>query len=68
MMSLDQRRVELSAKGLIACRHCHAPADISIFNSSPIKLICPRCHVTLGSWTTAELAVAEIAAFVSAKQ
>jgi len=37
-MPLNEHRVELTAKRLIACRECHAIADVSMTNSH-IKLV-----------------------------
>jgi len=61
-MPLNEHLVDLTAKGLIECR---AIADVSIIDSH-VKLICPSCYKTLGSWVTKSEAVADITAFVAA--
>jgi len=66
-MPLHEHLVELTAKRLIACRQCRTPADMSL-GTSPVRLICPGCHQTLGSWETTTMAIADITAFVSAKR
>ena len=63
-MPLNEHLVELTAKSLIACRECRAIADVSMSNSH-VKLICPNCHGTLGSWATTSEAAADITAFVA---
>jgi uncharacterized paraquat-inducible protein A len=63
-MPLNEQLVELMAKTLIACRECRVIADISM-NNSHVKLICPNCHRTLGSWATTSEAAADITAFVA---
>ena len=63
-MPLKENLLELTAKRLIACRECHAIADVSM-NNSHIKLIRPRCFKSLGGWATTPEAVADIAAFVA---
>lgn len=64
IMSLKKRLIELTAESLIACRECRAIADVSV-NGSLVKLICPRCYETLGSWATTSEAAADITAFVA---
>lgn len=63
-MPLNENLVELTSKRLIACRDCGTTADVSV-NNSHVKLICPHCHNTLGSWATTSEAVADLAAFVA---
>jgi uncharacterized paraquat-inducible protein A len=63
-MPLKENLIDVTRKTLIACRECSAVADVAI-NNSHVKLICPRCHRTLGSWVTTEEAVADLAAFVA---
>ena len=63
-MPLIENRVELTPKKLIACRECHAIANVSI-NNSHINLICLRCYKSLGDWATTSEAVADIDAFVA---
>ena len=63
-MSLKEHVVELTAKSLIACRECRVIADISMLDSK-VKLICPSCYRTLGSWATTSEAVADITTFVA---
>lgn len=62
-MPLQKHLVELTAKRLIACRKCRVIADVSMDNSQ-LKLLCPSCHKTLGSWATASEAAADITAFI----
>ena len=64
LMPLNENRVELTAKRLIACRDCHAIANVSM-NNSNINLICPGCYKLLGGWATSSEAVADIDAFVA---
>jgi hypothetical protein len=61
-MPLKENLLELTAKRLIACRECHAIADVSM-NNSRIELICPHCYKSLGGWATTSEAVADIDAF-----
>jgi uncharacterized paraquat-inducible protein A len=63
-MPLKKHLIELTAKSLIACRECRAIADVSMIDSH-VKLICPSCYETLGSWATTSEAVADITAFVA---
>ena len=63
-MPLNEHLVDLTAQGLIACRKCHAIADVSI-NGSHVKLICPNCHETLGIWQTTAAARADLTAFIA---
>jgi uncharacterized paraquat-inducible protein A len=63
-MPLNEHLIELTAKSLIACRECRALADVSI-SDSHVKLICPNCYQTLGSWATKSEAAADITAFVA---
>jgi uncharacterized paraquat-inducible protein A len=64
LMPVNEHLVELTAKSLIACRDCRAIADVSM-NNSHVKLICPNCHGTLGSWATTSEVAADITAFVT---
>ena len=64
LMSFKKRLIELTAESLIACRECRAIADVSM-NGSLVKLICPRCYETLGSWATTSEAAADMTAFVA---
>lgn len=66
-MPLNENLVVLTSKRLIACRQCGATADVSI-NNSHVKLMCPRCYKSLGSWTTTPEAVADMEAFVASKR
>jgi hypothetical protein len=52
LIPLQEHLVELTDKSLIACRECHAIGDVSM-NNSQVKLLCPSCHKTLGSWARA---------------
>jgi uncharacterized paraquat-inducible protein A len=63
-MPLNERLIEVTTKRLIACRECHVIADVSI-NGFGVRLLCPRCHETLGMWATADHAVDEITAVVT---
>jgi uncharacterized paraquat-inducible protein A len=63
-MPLQEHLVELTTKRLIGCRECHATADVSI-NGSSVKLICPNCHASLGTWATTAEAAAGITAFLT---
>lgn len=65
-MLLKEDLIELTAKHLIACRECHAIADVSI-NGSYVKLICPNCHGMLGSWATTSEAAADITIFLAGR-
>ena len=48
-MPLEKHLIEVRAQTLVACRECHGIADVSM-TDSPVKLICPNCYGTLGSW------------------
>jgi hypothetical protein len=56
--------VELTPENLIACCKCRTVADVSVIGLR-MKLICPRCYETLGSWATTSEAMDEITAFVA---
>ena len=62
-MPLQKKLIALTPKKLIVCRECQTIADVSL-NGSNVKLVCPRCYCTLGSWTTKTEALADITAFV----
>ena len=62
-MGLHEDRIKLTDKGLIGCRDCSAVADVSIRGSN-VKLICPNCHGTLGTWETTAAASADLTAFI----
>ena len=64
LMPLNKNLVVLTSNRLIACRECGATADVSI-NNAQVKLICPGCHKTLGTWPTTSEAVADMEAFVA---
>jgi hypothetical protein len=63
-MALQEQLIELTTKHIIACRECHANADLALSNSL-VTMICPGCHATLGSWETTPAALADITAFVA---
>jgi len=63
-MPLNERLIELTAKTLIGCRVCHAVGDVSISGSN-VKLVCPRCHESLGSWQTTSAASADLTGFIA---
>ena len=63
LMPLQKQLIALTPKKLIACRECQVNADVSM-NGSNVKLICPSCYHTLGSWATKTEALADITAFV----
>jgi hypothetical protein len=63
LMPLHKDRIKLTDKRLIACSNCSAVANVSI-ESENVKLICPNCHMTLGSWETTPAASADITAFL----
>jgi hypothetical protein len=64
LIRLKEYLIELTPGNLIACRNCCTIADVSV-NGSRMKLICPRCYETLGSWATTSEAVADMRAFVA---
>lgn len=66
VMPLNKHLVELSDKYLIACRECHAIGDVSMIGSR-VKLICPKCHRTLGCWETVVAASADLTAFIAGR-
>ena len=66
-MGLKKHFVELTARHLISCKKCHVTADITV-GGSPMKLTCPCCHQTLGSWETIPEIVADLTAFVEAAE
>jgi len=61
-MPLKKDLIAVTPKSLIACRECHTVADVSV-NELYVKLICPSCYQTLGSWLTESEAVADLTAF-----
>jgi hypothetical protein len=61
-MPLQKQLIALTPKKLISCRECQAIADVSM-NGSNVKLMCPSCYHTLGSWETKAEALADITAF-----
>jgi hypothetical protein len=63
-LGLKEYLIELTPENLIACCKCRTIADVSVIGSR-LKLICPRCYETLGSWATTSEAVADMAAFVA---
>jgi hypothetical protein len=63
-MSLQEHLLELTAKSQIACKKCHAIADIT-FNTSSVSLVCSGCNETLGEWATTPQSIADITAFVA---
>ena len=65
-MRLHEHLIELTDKSLIACRRCHAIGDVSI-TGCDVRLLCPKCHETLGVWATTDQVVDEITAFVTAR-
>lgn len=64
LIRLKEYLIELTPGNLIACCNCRTIADVSV-NGSRMKLICPRCYETLGSWATTSEAVADMTAFVA---
>jgi hypothetical protein len=67
IIGLKAYLIELTPENLIACCRCRTIADVSV-NGSRMKLICPRCYETLGSWATTSEAVADMAAFVASSR
>jgi len=63
-MGLQKQLIELTDKHLIACRECHANADLTL-SDSQVTMICPGCRKTLGNWETTPAALADITAFVA---
>jgi len=61
---LKEYLIELTPENLIACCKCRTIADVSVIGSH-MKLICPGCYETLGSWPTTSEAVADMTAFVA---
>jgi uncharacterized paraquat-inducible protein A len=63
-MALQEQLIELTDKHLIACRECHAKADITLTDSL-VTMTCPGCHKTLGNWETTTASLTDITAFVA---
>jgi hypothetical protein len=59
--------VEVTPGNLIACCKCRTIADVSV-TGTRMKLICPRCYETLGSWATTSEAIADMTAFVASSR
>jgi len=66
-MPLYEHLAERTAKSHIACKNCHALADIS-FNNSSVLLVCPQCRTTLGGWATTPQCIADLTAFVAGER
>jgi hypothetical protein len=64
-MPIKEHLIELTDECLIACKQCHSIADITVVDHSPVRLICPYCHETLGSWATTTMAIADLTALVA---
>jgi hypothetical protein len=67
LLRLRKCLVEVTPDNLIACCKCRTVADVSV-TGSHLKLICPRCYQTLGTWATTSEAVADMTAFVASSR
>jgi hypothetical protein len=63
-MSLYEHLAERTAKSQIACKNCHALADITFINPT-VLLVCPQCLRTLGEWATTPQCIADLTAFLA---
>ena len=63
-MALNAQLIELTSSSLIACKECHAVADITV-QGSPFRLVCSGCGKTLGEWETISGSIADITAFIA---
>jgi hypothetical protein len=66
-MSLYEPLAERTEKSQIACKNCHALADIT-FYSPRVLLVCPQCRTTLGEWATTPQCIADLTAFVAGEK
>jgi hypothetical protein len=67
LIRLRKSLVEVTPENLIACCKCRTVVDVSV-TGSRMKLICPRCYETLGSWATTSEAIADMTAFVDSNR
>jgi hypothetical protein len=63
-MSLYEHLAERAAKSQIACKNCHAIADITLHGPS-VLLVCPQCRRILGQWETSPQCIADMTTFVA---
>ena len=63
-VALQEQLIEVTDKHLIACRECHATANVALIDSL-VTMTCPGCLKTLGNWETTPAVLADITAFLA---